>query len=398
MPTAPWYTREMLWWYLLTLAGLVVYAGGLIVFAQRCPRLETDASAAASEPHVTIIVPARNEERFIGNCVEKILAQDYSRFDVIVVNDGSTDETGAILARLQRNDGRLTILEGRPLPSGWLGKNNALDHASQHARGSWLLFVDADVELHPHALTAAIAAVERYDVTFLSAWPRQVVIGFWEQLVQPVVIGVTLCANALRRVAGPPFPEGVSAWGQFILVETDRYRELGGHSSVADRIVDDTELLHVFREFGDRPITLDGTDVVSVRMYRDFMDLWFGWTKNIFPSLGNNLLMTAVAIWWVALVSLTTPIALIASVVAGRWAMAAAWLALVPLYVGAGWFSRRHVAAHPALGLNPVGGAVYLAMIVASAYRLLSGRGVTWKGRRYGSSKAKEGADSSVLK
>lgn len=386
----------MLWWYLLTLAGLVVYVGGLVFFAWRCPRLETHAAPPTNRPHVTIIVPARNEERFIDTCVRKALAQDYEHFDVLVVDDGSTDATPSILAQLHREDDRLTVLKGRPLPEGWLGKNNALDHASQHARGAWLLFVDADVELHAHALTAGMAAVERYRATFLSAWPQQVVVGLWERLVQPVVIGVTLCANALRRVAGPPFPEGVSAWGQFILVDADRYAELGGHGSVADRIVDDTELLHVFREAGDTPITLDGTDVVSVRMYRDFMDLWFGWTKNIFSTLGNNLLMTAVAVWWVCLVSLTTPIALVWAAAAGNTSMAAAWLALFPLYLGAGWFSRRHVTAHPALGLNPVGGAVYLAMIVASAYRVLSGRGVTWKGRRYGASP--EGTDSPVVK
>lgn len=369
--------------FALVLLALSAYVGGSAWFALRCPRLRPREAAPEDAGCVSVLIPARNERATIAGAVRSALAQGPVVAEVLVVDDGSTDGTPEVVRELQREDARVRALQAPPLPPGWHGKTHALAHASAQAAGAWLLFVDADTRVSPGAVAAGLHAARRYGATFLSLWPRQRTGSFWERTVQPVVIGITAVGNALRRLRGPPFPAALSAWGVFVLVRAEAYRRVGGHAAVHDRLLEDSELCDAFRRAGEQAVTFDGRHLVAVRMYDGLGELWEGWSKNLYPSLGFSMVATLGVVVFVLVVT-CGPVAGLGVALAGAgpawpWAVALALQVLV-----AGPLTARLADASPPLALSPLGGAVYAALLLASARGHRSRRGVTWKGRSYG--------------
>lgn len=370
--------------FLLVAAALLVLLAGLSWFLLRCPALRAPAADAKPAEAVSILIPARDEAATIESTVRGALAQDVPELEVIVVDDHSSDETPRILASLARRDPRLRVMRSRPRPPGWTGKANALDHASRHARGEWLLFLDADAVLAPDAAAAAVAAARRHGATFLSLWPLQWARGFWERQVQPVVFAFTAAGDALQRIWQPAYPAGLSAWGLFILAQTHAYRRVGGHAAVWDRLLEDRELCRAFREAGERTVALDGRRYARVHMYAGLPELWRGWGKSLFPSLGHHLGFTLATAAYVLTVTCGPLAGTLAAAAGGEAAVFGRWAALLLLQlIAGGALASRLVAVPVWSGLNPLGGALYAALLVHSARRHRSGRGVAWKGRRY---------------
>lgn len=369
--------------FALVVLVLMAYVGGLAWFALRCPRLRPREGAPADAASVSVLIPTRDEAASIAGAVRAALAQGVVVGEVLVVDDGSTDGTPDVVRALQREDGRVRALQAPSLPPGWHGKTHALAYGSERAKGAWLLFLDADTRAQPGAVAAGLEAARRHRATFLSLWPRQRTASFWERTVQPVVIGITAVGNALRRLRGPPFPVALSAWGVFILVHAEAYRRVGGHAAVHDRLLEDSELCEVFRRAGEHAVTFDGRHLVAVRMYDGFGELWEGWSKNLYPSLGFSVVATMGVVAFVLLVT-CGPVAGLAAALAGRGPV---WPWAVPLalqVVVAGPLTARLTDASPPLALSPLGGAVYAALLIASARGHRSRRGVSWKGRSYG--------------
>ncbi|MDZ7800591.1 MAG: glycosyltransferase family 2 protein [Trueperaceae bacterium] len=369
--------------FALVLLVLTAYVGGLAWFALRCPRLQPREAAPADAGCVSVLIPARNEAPAIAGAVRSALDQGAVVGEILVVDDGSTDGTPEVVRDLHRREERVRLLQSPPLPPGWHGKAHALAHGSAQAHGAWLLFVDADTRASSGALAASLEEVRRQKATFLSLWPRQRTASFWERAVQPVVIGITAVGNALRRLWGPPFPVALSAWGVFILVRAEAYRRVGGHATVRDRILEDSELCDAFRAAGEHAVTFDGHRLVSVHMYEGLGDLWEGWRKNLFPSLGSSLIATLGVVAFVLLVTWGPVLGLGAALLGAG----PAWPWTIPLalqVLAAGPLTARLVDAPPLLAVSPLGGAVYAAMLLASAYAHVTRRGVSWKGRSYG--------------
>src|SRR5271166_5383759 len=231
---------------------------------------------------LTVIVPARNEEACIGDCLRSLVAQSEEIFqlgrdwELIVVDDHSTDRT----AEIARHFSGVTVLEADKLPHGWTGKANAVFTAARKARGRWLLFTDADTIHEPGDLRHSIHEAERHKAGMLSYSPRQIVSGFAQRTLMPLVFCELALAYPPAQVSDPA-QRIAAANGQFLLVEREAYRKLGGHPSVAGAVLEDVELavLAKRRRVGLRFRYAD--DIVATRMYSSTAAMIEGWTKNL---------------------------------------------------------------------------------------------------------------------
>ncbi|HET9221184.1 MAG TPA: glycosyltransferase family 2 protein [Roseiflexaceae bacterium] len=358
------------------------------IFARLCPRLAL-ADEIANAPLISVIVPARNEAANIERCVRSLLAQTYPNLEIVVIDDGSDDATPAILARLAAESSRLRVLVGRPLPRGWLGKPYAVYQAVQRARGDWLLFVDADVTLHPSVLSSAYQAAQHNQAALISLWARQELGTLWERIVQPVIIGLNHSVDPFQRSSSPRHPDAVCANGQFMLVERQAYERVGGHIAVRDELVEDQKLSWHFKRAGYRALMLDGTWGVSTRMYTSLRGIWEGWSKSNFLMLGRSYLLVLAGILTTFIVIVSPTMLFVCSLLMQVSGSQAGYLLLINLLLILAllvtrWRMRRYFPTPLTDYLwHPIGGLIFIGIIFNSAYRHSCQRGVVWKGRRY---------------
>ncbi|HWW76366.1 MAG TPA: glycosyltransferase [Pyrinomonadaceae bacterium] len=334
----------------------------------------------AREPSVSILIPARDEERNVAACIEAALAQGGSVLEVLVYDDHSADRTAQIVNRYAEEDERVRLVAPAPLPAGWCGKTFACARLAREARGAWLLFLDADARLADGAAARIVAEAEARRVTLLSCWPRLETRGFWEGALMPllnfVVFTLYPAPLALRR----DDPRLGLAHGSCLLARREEYELTGGHGAVRGQLFEDVRLAQHWRAAGRRGLCLDGRRVVRVRMYRSLGEIWRGFQKNFFPAFRS-----ARGFW--AFLSLhlfvfLLPFALAPPAFSSPWARPFAAAAACVLAARAA-LARRF--GHPwwSVVVHPLGEALLVALGLASWWRCRTGRGVEWKGRRY---------------
>jgi len=349
--------------------------------------------ALQSGPRISVIVPARNEGRNIRRCVECLLAQTYPDFELIVLDDRSTDATPGILRGFASLDQRLTVLHGAELPPGWAGIPHALFQAARAATGEWLCFVDADTFAGSSALASVYGRAQATGADLFTIMTGQEVLTFWERVILPVVFTALSVGFSPRRVNDPRRKDAI-ANGQFILIRRSVYAAVGGHAALKNSIVEDRDLAVLVKEAGYRLVFADGRQVARTRMYTSLPEMWEGWTKNIFLGLSGSvdlLLLGALGAFLSLVAALALPLWLLAGLVWwGAAPASAAWLIAAEAALLWGWlvFWRLRVLrdmeipAWYALTI-PLGAGLFASMLFASAWKVLSGQGVTWKGRRY---------------
>lgn len=329
-------------------------------------------------PTVSVIVPARNEEASLGACLESLIGQTGLSFEIIVVDDGSTDRTRAIAESFQS----VTAIEPGALPAGWTGKNNAVTAGAKHGRGEWLLFTDADTVHKPGSLARAVAEANAHQADLLSYSPEQEVHGFWEKAVMPVIFAELAKMYPPSRVSDFS-TNRAAANGQYLLISRSAYDAVGGHAAVAGSLLEDVALARVIRDSGRRIYFRYGGDAVRTRMYRSFAQLREGWTKNLsllFPSPG--LLAVRRGLEFVLVIACLA--LAVAGLFAGEWKFAVLMLTLPLLTL------RRIAKAHFSWGSNVLGilGLPLFSYLLLRS-KLFYRRGqVSWKGRTYTGSPA----------
>src|SRR6267378_3384993 len=242
------------------------------------------ADRVPGRPTVSVMVPARNEETCPGACLESLVAQTGVAFEIIVVDDHSTDRTREIAQSFPG----VRVLGAGPLPEGWTGKNNAVTAGAGEARGQWLLFTDADTVHLPGSLARALAEAKARQVDLLSYSPEQIVESFWEKAIMPVIFAELASTYRPAEVSDPK-SSAAAANGQYLLVSRKAYDAVGGHAAVAGDLLEDVALARAIKRTGRRIFFRYGGDRVRTRMYRSFQQLTEGWTKNLvllFPSPG----------------------------------------------------------------------------------------------------------------
>jgi chlorobactene glucosyltransferase len=397
--------KLMIYFYLST----AIFIGGIFIVYWLHNQYHLDiivepTPPPTNAPLISVCVPARNEERNIRACVESILAQDYPNFEVIVLDDRSTDATHTILHNLlMESDGSLShlkkqapslqIISGEDLPKGWAGKPHALFQASAAARGAWLCFVDADTFLFPTTLSSCYAKAIETNADMFTIMTFQILGSFWEKAVMPIVMTALSVGFSPRKVNDPNSKDAI-ANGQFILIKRSVYDAIGGHESVKDQIVEDKAISEQVKWNGYRLIVADGHSLARTRMYTSLPEMWEGWTKNIYLGLSDRPSLTLLGAFGAFL-------ALVAALILPLWPV----LGIIWYWQGGGWLALIVIAkslllwviviyarARVAIGMGispwyaltlPLGAAVFAAMMFTSTWKVLSGKGVSWKGRMY---------------
>jgi glycosyltransferase involved in cell wall biosynthesis len=382
---------------LLSLVGLIIYLRELQQRIATAPLITlVNESIASTLPGISVIIPAYNEAANIHDCVTSVLestALPASQLEVWVVDDQSSDETLTIVELLQETSGdpRLQILVGQPRPEHeiWMGKNWACSQAAAKAKGDFFLFLDADVRLEPGAIESAIQAIEQHEADLLTLCPAIVCGCFSEWLVQPLLVGMLLVGFDFAAINDPK-NETAFAIGQFMLFRRTAYTELGGHGAVADQVVEDVEFARRLKAKGKTMYYALGKEIARVRMYRNWGELWEGWTKNWHLGSRRNLrqtLYSAIATFWVC----TIPWLSLAIVVAKSFFLPLSWVdygtLVITIAVILLQFRFRQLlfqlSALPTRywWLTGLGGLLASAIALASIIKTETGWGWTWRGR-----------------
>lgn len=233
---------------------------------------------------VSILIPARNEENNITDCVKSVLKQDYENTEIFILDDNSTDRTASIVAELSNKNQNVKFISGKELPEGWLGKNWACHQLSQNAKGKYLVFVDADVRLNENAITASIDKMKGKSLKALSVFPTQIIKTFGEALITPLMNWILLSFLPLNLVYKSQNKSFVAANGQFFLFEAEFYKKLGGHEAVKNETVEDMAFARLIKQSGEKFLTCLGNEFIRCRMYSNFSEGFAGFSKNFFPG------------------------------------------------------------------------------------------------------------------
>ncbi len=291
-------------WLILSFAPLVVIALTALLNAFTFPRLQA-GKRESKQPFVSIIIPMRDEAERVGETVRTLLAQDYPHFELILLDDQSSDGSAEVARSAAHGDRRLILLQGEPLPAGWLGKNWACHQAAQRARGELLLFSDADVRWHPQALGALVAEAERTQADLLTCWPTQETRTWGERLTVPLMAFTILAYLPVLAVYHLPFWVFAAAMGQCLLFRRPAYDLIGGHAAVRQKIVEDMAFAYGIKKAKLRLRACDANGLLRTRMYTNWQAARNGFAKNILAGHGNCvpfLLFSTLFHWWLFVV------------------------------------------------------------------------------------------------
>jgi chlorobactene glucosyltransferase len=397
--------RLLLWSHVVGVIGFYI-----VLWLRTAPRYIKGAKVSSAcrptpgsvKPFVSIILPARNEERNIRRCVESLLDQEYDNYEVIVVDDGSSDSTPRILDELVAfhvHSDRLYVLRLRDeLPQGWAGKPHAIHRGTQEAHGEWLLFTDADTWHAPNALQCALASATDENVDLFSLSTEQVLPGFWEKVLMPMAyLGISMM-YPIKKVNDPLSPVAL-ANGQYILIRRSVYDMLGGYArpELRNTLIDDRDLARTVKQQGFRLKLEDGRDLVRVYMYHGLREAWRGWRKNVFLGSRGGLvfvLLMLIGLPMVAIVPFLLPLVILIS--RQKQARHLKRNQITPSEVGLatllelGPLLAYRVVLDSELKVpwyyaftHPLAGSLFEGILAQSAWRVLLRRGVDWRGRQY---------------
>ncbi|HTC47239.1 MAG TPA: glycosyltransferase family 2 protein [Candidatus Aquilonibacter sp.] len=337
------------------------------------------ATDTPARPAVSVIIPARNEEASLAACLESLVAQRGVVYEIIVVDDHSTDRTREIASAFSNRGVRM--IEAGPLPPGWTGKNNAVIAGAKVARGEWLLFTDADTIHLTGSLARSIPEAQRHNAAMLSYSPEQIVKTFAEKVVMPVIFAELAVTFRPSQVSNPRSP-AAAANGQYILIRRAAYEAIGSHAAIAGEILEDVALARAIKRSGREIFFRYGPDAVRTRMYRSFAQLHEGWTKNLALLFHSPIRLALLRMTEFVLIVASAIIAC-ASAVAGHWRPAgiAAILCAILYEIFLARIRRAHF--HWDANLLALFGLPLFSYLLLRSKQFHQRGSVSWKGRTY---------------
>lgn len=247
---------------------------------------------------VSILIPARNEEKNIGRILTDLINQEYTNVEIIVFDDQSEDGTHEIAEEFARSDDRISVISSEGLPEGWLGKNFACHSLAANAKGSFMLFLDADVNISRNTIGNAISMAEKHNLVLVSIFPKQKIISLGERITVPIMNYILLSLLPLVLVRTSKFPSLSAANGQFMFFESGIYKSMEPHKLMRKNRVEDISIARYYKSKGFKIACLTGDEHISCRMYTGFNDAVNGFSKNVIAFFGNSF-PVAVLFWFV---------------------------------------------------------------------------------------------------
>ena len=347
-------------------------------------RLEPVSQQLDDPPFVSVCVPARDEERGIQACLESLLVQDYPAFEVIVVNDHSTDRTGKLIHELAGKYSRLITLDGEGLPKDWLGKPFALHQAFQKANGEILLFTDADPIFEPNALQTAVFTMQERNLDALTLMPKAEFGSFWERAVQPTIFGFIGSLTRFGKVNSQDHKSAMG-FGAFLMFKRSAYEAIGGHEDGKADVLEDVLIAKRLKKAGFKLLVADAKRLFSIRMYYGFREIWIGWRKNMFLAMKRSVSRALYYIFMVLAFVMTPYLVLGWNLVVGADLI---WIGLS--LFGVTMVSAATIKTCDELGLGrinaclfPIGAIVMTAIMINSMIQVLVFSRTEWRGRVY---------------
>ncbi len=365
----------------LTVAWLAFLAAGVpavmllrnLRFYQPAPLITT------SLPAVSVLIPARNEEKTIGAVVASVLGNEGISLEVIVLDDSSTDATAQVVEAIAEVDNRTKIIRGARLPAGWCGKQYACAELARHAQHSVICFLDADVRLRRDSLVRMVSFLHTSGADLCSGVPRQETGTLLEKLLIPLIHFVLLAFLPMERMRRSRHPSYAAGCGQLFIARADAYRASGGHAAIRSSLHDGINLPRAFRRDGFRTDLFDATQIATCRMYTSSLEVWRGLRKNAFEGLGSpGLILPATFILGLGQI---VPVVGVCAMRGLPQALCCA--ALLMNYVGRLCCRRRFHQSAVGVALHPLAILLLLAIQWHAFLRNLVGTKEPWKGRSY---------------
>lgn len=341
-------------------------------------------------PYVSVLIPARNEELNISQIINSLLVQNYPSYEVIVLNDSSEDRTGEILSSIKDLHPELKIINGKPLEQGWTGKCFACKQLYEASKGDYILFTDADTIHNKNSLRDSITIALNRKADMLTLFPKMIMVSFAEKLIMPMLWFTAMLLLPLYFVDKKGYTKFSIGIGPFMLFKRSAYESIGGHTSVKNAIVEDVWLARKIKEYGMQLIVDDGQNMLSVRMYRNFEEIWNGFSKNIFAGFSFSTL-ALFSINFIYFLLFFLPFILFFNQLSCQFSLNLP-LVLLTLQVLMLYICRVIISARFKLGfistlLHPLG-AISVPVIALNSWRWIAGgKGARWKGRTYHGSK-----------
>jgi chlorobactene glucosyltransferase len=365
---------------------LAILLVNLILNLRELRRPCVTAKVPQPAPLISVMIPARNEEDNIRKCIESLQRQDYPNFEILVMDDNSSDDTNDIVSAMAARDGRIRLYMGDPLPDDWAGKPFACQQLARKARGEYLLFVDADTTHAPHMLRSVLDLAIEEKTAMLSGFNHQIADTFVQKVVMPVFYFIILGWAPLWLIhRGRKLMPSV-AIGQFLFFTRDAYWKMGGHEAVKNRIVEDLWLGIEVTRHGGKHLAADLSHEVACHMYHNTREIWEGLGKSVYAVVAMSPL-SIVGLVIIATVLYLAPFYyFVYGLVTGNNTIL--WTILVILQIAIMLFMRWLIDSRfrePAISMwfQFFGLGFYVVDVVHAGWRYFSGAPVTWKARSY---------------
>lgn len=332
---------------------------------------------------VSVLIPARNEEQNIVNCLESLKEQTYSNLEIIVIDDNSNDNT-LNLCKNFMNKMNLKLINGKELPDGWLGKNFACHQLQQNASGKYLLFTDADTVYEKDAIGKAVSFIKQKQCDLLSVMPEEITVSFWERVIIPVMHFVVYTLLPLKLVENTNDPRFVMANGQFMLFTREMYDRTGGHYALRNKIVEDVWFGKSVKQSGGKLIFGNGRGILSCRMYENYEQVIKGFTKNLFPGLSFSFpgLVAVLGLFFIVYV-LPLPLLIYSFLTQNYFILSLSFASLMIAILIRLTQAYHFVLPKKESFLHVLSVVMFIYIGLRSYFSIRSGAGAEWKGRVY---------------
>ncbi|SER45206.1 glycosyltransferase [Salisediminibacterium halotolerans] len=351
----------------------------IIINGLLLPRLDRPVLTIEETPAVSVLIPMRNEARNIAGCIASCKALTYPNVECIILDDHSTDRTNELLVETIDGDQRFTVINGADLPDGWVGKVHACKQLSEHAKGEFFLFLDADVRFTPDLIEQALSHMKK-TAGLISGFPHYPLKGTLAHFIVPLQHMIIFMHLPMPFANWTKWPAASASHGAFMMFRAEAYRAAGGHEAVKNSLVEDVHLTRNIKKAGWYTRLTNPTKTVDCYMYDNDRDVWNGFSKNSFPGIGRRMTLGAALVIFYFLFFVFPLLLLPVSLVSGQMIYAAPFVlsVLMKFSVDLVTGQKKWLAL-----FTPVSFALLIALLFYSAYLDRSKRGFSWKGRSY---------------